>query len=414
LIIRFIAAAALASLASTANAAPEDDYVTYRTAIAINHACGGLKYLEHAGILGAAQGALAHTTEYRLSGDGRMPQQEYDAWLAALDARAETQAQAAGCTQEAMQYIMRGKDVANQQIYKGLVLANYFAGALPTDIMVHVEVEPDRMKAMLAYDAYLQALYRENFGAFSARQKELAAKELPALNPFGGSDDFGMGLATALISPEDASRLSNAQSIAAYELNAVFFEVVAETAGFTVRPRMVQDTWTIPELRQATAAREPGFVVVDGPGYDLIDFDPQDDDHSLTKLFRVLTLTPDRGLRVMYYGDAAARLVNGTVRLYALSDPMPSGANVYDFFASPGFRAAATGYDGVRVETGCLSPACFDFPPAATDAFVAHQANQYAEIFVSSEADAQPLETDSMISKQGRVSNFYAYKLLRE
>lgn len=412
--MRFAVAAALMIVATTAHAAPEDDYVTYRTATAINHACGGLKYLEHYGILGAAQGALANTTEYRLSNDGRLSQEEYDTWLAGLDARAESQAQAVGCTQEAMQYIMRGKDVANRTIYKGLVLANYFAGALPTDIMVHVAVEPDRMKAMLAYDAYLQALYRENFAAFSAQQKELAIKELPVLNPFGGSDDFGMGLATALISPEDASKLSNAQSIAAYELNAVFFEVVAETAGFTVRPRLVQDTWTIPDLRQAAAPRDPGFVVVDGPGYDLIDFDPADEDRSLTKLFRVLTLKPDNGLRVMYYGDAAARLVDGTVRLYAMNDPMPAGTTAYDFWSSPGFRSAATGYDGIRVETGCLSAACFDFPPSATDAFVAHQANEYAEIFVSSEANAQPVAPEGPKFKQGRVSNFYAYKLLKE
>lgn len=412
---KYFSALAIAVLSTAAQAAPEDDYVTYRTATAINHACGGLKFLEHIRVLGAAQSALGNTTEYRLSGDGRMPEEEFEAWLAALDAKVEAQADAVGCTQEAMQFIMRGKDVASRQLYKGLVLANYFAGTPPTDIMVHVKVEPDRMKAMLAYDAYLQALYRENFAAFSAQQKELATRELPVLNPFGGSSDFSMGgLATALISPEDASKLSNAQFLAAYELDAVFFEVAAESAGFVVRPRLLQDTWTIPELRSAAAPAEPGFVVVDGPGYDLVDFDLNDGDSSRTKLFRVVTLKPDNGLRVMFYGDAAARVVGGTVRLYVMDAPLPGGTSAHTLFNSAGFRDLTTGYAGVPIGSGCLAVACFDFSADATDAFVANKDNEYAELVVSAAADAQPVESENVISRPGRVSNFYAYKLLKE
>ena len=69
----------------------------------------------------------------------------------------------------------------------------------------------------------------------------------------------------------------------------------------------------------------------------------------------------------------------------------------------------------MRVATGCLSAACFDFPPEATDAFVADKTNEYAEIFVSPLAGAQPAAQEDIASyKAGRVSNFYAYKLLRE
>lgn len=404
----------MAFLASGAQAAPEDDYVVYKTAAAINLACGGLKYLEHLGTLSAAQGALYNTTENRLQSDGRMSQADYDTWLAELDAKVAEQAKAVGCTQQAMQFITRGKGVASEPIYRGLVLANYFAGALPSDIMVHVEIGPDRMQAMQRYDAYLQAIYGANFAAFSARQKELAAQELPAVDPFGISDGYGLGLASALMSPEDASKLSNAQFFAANSLDQVFFEVAAETAGFIVRPLLLQDTWTIPELRSAASPQSPGITVVDGPRYDLIDFNPDDDDRSLTRLYSILTLTPDNGLRVMFYGDAAAQVVNGTVRLYVLDAPMPAGATAYEYFQSPNFRSVSTGYDGIRVEAGCLSAACFDFPPAATDAFVAHEGNQYAEMFVSPIADAQGVEPEIIISRQGRVSNFYAYKLLKQ
>ena len=106
--------------------------------------------------------------------------------------------------------------------------------------------------------------------------------------------------------------------------------------------------------------------------------------------------------------------MNGTVRLYVLDAPMPAGATAYEYFQSPNFRSVSTGYDGIRVEAGCLSAACFDFPSAATDAFVAHEGNQYAEMFVSPLADAQGVEPESIISRQGRVSNFYAYKLLKQ
>ena len=418
LIRQFIGAIGIALLATSAIAGPEDDYITYQTTVQINRACGGLKYLEHERTLAAAATALNNTPQYRMSNDGRLPEGEYDTWFEALNAKVAAQVQAVGCTEQAMAFIMQGKGRASEEIYRGLVLSVHFASLPPTDIVNYVEIEPDRFAALQRYDGYLQALYRENFEQFAARQKEIAAQELPTVNPFGGdvfgTDDLSMGFGALLMSPEDTSKISNAKGIASYALDQVFFEVVAESAGFIVRPREVQATWTIPELRSATAPQTPGLTVIDGPGYDLIDLDPTDDDRSRSKLYSVLTLKPDNSLRVMYYGDAAAKVANGTVRLYVMNDPLPADARAYEFFESPDFRSASTGYDGVRAEAGCLSAACFDFPAAATDAFVAYEANQYAELFVSPLADAQPGDTESIISKQGRVSNFYAYKLLRQ
>lgn len=414
LIRQYFVAIGVALFASSALAAPEDDYVIYKTAAKINEACGGMKYVEHTRTLGAAMTALQTTSESGFVNDGRMSQEDYDAWLAALDAKVDAQVQAVGCTEQAMQFIMRGKGVASEGIYRGLALSMHFAGAPATDITTYVAIEPDRMLALQRYDAYLQAIYRENFAAFAARQKEIAAQELPAANPFASSD-FGLGLGSYLMSPDDMSRMWNAQSTAAYALDEVFFEVAAETAGFIVRPRTVQEDWTIPELKPAATPQDSGFTIVSGPGYDLIDFTPEDEDRMLTKLYSVLTLTPDNRLRAMFYGDAAAKLVDGTVRLYVRTEPLPAGADAYSYFASPGFREAVTGHDGVRVDTGCLTAACFDFAPEATTQFVADKDNQYAELFVSHLPGAEPeVREDIMNYKPGRVSNFYAYKLLRE
>jgi hypothetical protein len=412
LIRYYLGAIGLAFFASSAVAAPEDDYVAYKTAAEINNACGGLKYLEHQRTLAAAYAAVNRTPQFHTLNDGRMSDAEYNAWFATLDAKVAEQVQAVGCTQQAMPFIMQGRGVASESIYQGLVLAMHFSSLPTTDIMGHVDIEPDRMGAVQRYDGYLQALYRENYAAFAARQKELAAQALPAANPFGGDS---MGFGALMTSTEDLNKISSAQSIAASAVDDVFFEVAAETAGFIVRPVSIQKSWTTPELKVATTVEQPGYVVVDGPAYDLIDLTPDDGDPMQAKLYRVLTLKPDGGLRAMFYGDAAARVAQGTARLYIRNTPLPAGATAYQFFASPEFRDGATGYDGVAVTSGCLSAGCFDFPAEATDAFVADPGNAYAELFVSPHPGAQPeVLDDSPSYKAGRVSNFYAHKLLRE
>ncbi len=403
----FFGAAVAALFATTTMAAPEDDYVIFKTAAAINHACGGLKYLEHVRTLGAAAKAIGLTTEDAHSRDGRMSEEDYETWRAALEARAANEAKVVACTQLSHQYLLWGKGVAAEEIYRGLVLAMHFAGNL-SDPMTYAPIEPDRMQAMNRYDGYLQALYGDRFPQFSARQKELAIQQLPVADPYSG---FGFG--SLLLSPEDASKLASAQFSANAAVDAVFFEVAAESAGFLVRPLLIEDTWTIPDLRPGATPTDPGMPVIHGPHYDLIDLTPDDDDTSLSRLYSVVTLRPDNGLRVQYFGDAAARLVEGTVRLMVRTEPLPEGANVYQFFNTQAFRDGTTSYDGVRVEAGCLSAACFDFPPDATDAFVRDTRNEFAELFASAAPGAQP-EPGDVSYRPGRVSNFYAYKLLRQ
>lgn len=399
----------LSGLATPALAAPEDDFVVFQTAIAINAACGGLKYLEHQWALSAAAGALYNTTENRLSLDGRMPEAEYKAWRAALDAKVAENAAAVGCTQQAMQYINQAKGKASGETYIGLVLAVHFANQV--DVLQHRPIPPDLMAAAQSYDGYLQAVYGDSFQAFSESHKQLAIQKLPLANPL----DSGFGLGMGMMSEEDMSKLSNAQSIAQAAVDAVFFEVTAETSGFLVRPRVVDVDWTIPELRPATALADPGYIVVDGPKADLIDLTPDSAETNGEFLYSALTLTPENRLRVMYYGDVGARLANGTARFYIRTQPIPADTNSYSFFESPNFRDGALAFDGKPVASGCLGAACFEFPAEATTAFLDPNSGDYSEIFVSTSPGAEPVPTThSQSLKPGRVSPFYVRKLLAE
>lgn len=391
---------------SAALAAPADDYVTFRTALAINQACGGLKYLEHTRTQGAAFSALEGTSEASQVMDGRLSEDDYNQFVADLDARAQAQAQSVGCSQAAMAYIMAGKARAAEDIYRGLVHAFNFENAI--DVISRMELGADRKLAALRFDAYLQQLYGTNFQAFATRQRDLAIADLPMANPF----DTGLGLGLAgspFISPEDSSKISNAQSMASLALDEVFFEVSAELAGFIVRPRPLAEQWTIPELRRNDAPNVDGMPVVVLPHYDLVDFTPDEQDLS-ERLYSLMALTPEGQLRVMFYGDTAQLLTDPTVRLLVRTEPLPAGESKYSFFDKPAFREAVTSFEGVPVQQQCLGAPCFDFPPEASDAFVGFE-DIDAELFVSHLPDAEP-PSDYDFYKPGRISNFYAFKLM--
>src|SRR5690606_9804601 len=249
----------VAGLAAPATAAPEDDYIVFRTAAAINAACGGLKYLEHEWALSGAAAALHATREHQMSLDGRLSEDDYQVWAGGLDAKVEATAAAVACTQQALPYISQAKGKASGETYIGLALAVHFANQ--PDVPQHRSLPPDRLAAVQRYDGYLQAVYGDSFPAFVEAHKQLAVQKLPLVNPL----DSGFGLGTGMMSEADQAKLSDAQSTAINTVNAVFFEVTAETAGFMVRPRLVDDNWTIPDLRPSAAPADPGYIVVDGP-----------------------------------------------------------------------------------------------------------------------------------------------------
>lgn len=389
---------------SLGHAALADDYVTFKTAVLVNENCGGLNYFEHTRTRGAAQTALNRAPESTYVRDGRLSEEDYAAFVADLDGRAAAVAAEVGCSQAAVQYIMAGKARAAEEVYIGLVLAFTFDSS--TDVLLRVELGADRKAAAQRYDSYVQQLYGANFPAFAARQRELAANEMPLLNPF----DAGFGLGIPSISAADSEKISNAQSIAAFAMDEVFFEVSAETSGLIVRPRPLAGRWTIPELRPASAPAAQGMPVIVLPKYDLVDFLPNDRDLS-ERLHWLMALTPERALRVMFYGDTAALLTDPTVRLYIRTEDLPAGASTYSYYGSPAFREATVAFEGTRVSGDCMG-ACFDFPLEATDAFVRFE-DVDAELFVANVPDAQP-PTEYISYKPGRVSNFYAVKLLSE
>lgn len=107
-------------------AAPSDDYVALMTALEVDKACVALKYMESTAVRSKAQQYLESTTQYLQSADGRLSPDEYDAWRAGLDEQARTAAATAGCTQQAMSYVLTAKAVAADQLYQGLLLAFHF------------------------------------------------------------------------------------------------------------------------------------------------------------------------------------------------------------------------------------------------------------------------------------------------
>lgn len=404
--IRAVLTGLILASSSAAWASPAEDYVTFSTALVISQACGGLKYLEHTRTQGAVFTALNSTPQSSQVQDGRLSEDDYKQFVVDLDARAQAQAQSVGCTQTAMPYIMAAKAYAAADIYRSLVHAFNFEGAY--DVTTRMVLGADRKSAALRFDGYLQQLYGANFPAFAARQREQAIGELPMVNPF----DSGLGAtASPPTSPEDLSKISDLQTMANIALDEVFFEVTAEVAGFIVRPRPLAEQWIIPELRRADSPNVEGMPVVVLPRSDLVDFTPDDQDLS-EKLYSLMALTPEGHLRVMFYGDTAQLLTDPTVRLLVRTEPLPVGASKYDYFEQPGFRETTVSFNGVPVQQNCLGAPCFDFPPEATEAFVGLE-DMDAELFVSHLPDAEPpAEYDSY--KPGRVSNFYAVKLMAE
>jgi hypothetical protein len=403
--IRFFGRAAgiafLTASATFAFAAPADDYVALMTAIEIDKACVALKYMESSAVRGAAWDALSGTTESGHRADGRLTEEQYDAWKADLDKKASDNAAAAGCTQQAMNYVLPARGKAAERLYKGLVLAFHFD--VQTDIFEHVPLDEHMKKSASGYEAYVRQLYGQNFEAFAARQRELAAQELPVkqFNPFGEYGIFDYGS----IDPTSSESSWNAQSTARFAINEVQFEVTAEANGFVVRPRELADGRIIPELRRRDSADV--LPVVKGPGYQLV----KNAEQGLDQLYSITTLMPDGRLRTMFFGQTATTLASPTVRLYVRTEADPPGSNGWSIFDLPGFRNGATAFDATLATGNCLGAACYDFPLEATEAIMAKPEGDFAELFVAFEPGAEPEPISAISLGRERFGNATLLKL---
>ncbi len=364
-----------------AAAAPEDDYVALMTAIEVDRACVALKYMEFSAVRTMAFRYLERTPQYTQSQDGRLSMAEYDGWRAELDERARTAAAAAGCTQQAMSYVLTAKAAAADQLYQGLLLAFHFDSLPDFD---RVPLDGHKKQSAMGYEAYLRQLYGQNFDAFAQRQQEAVVQLLPAFDP---------GISTWSWSPDaeqQAATLWDLQTRAAVAVGAVQFEVTAEANGYFVRPYWVTDVMVVPALHRREV--EGSLPIVGGPGYQLIK-----DGEQLVELYSIAAMLPDRRLGLLFYGDTASkRMQSPTVRLYVPRKPYPNGTSGITAFNDPSFRDNALIFEGEWASDGCMGAPCYDFPVEATDALLADPTGIYAELFVSFSPNDEPAPIGEM------------------
>ncbi|RUT28232.1 hypothetical protein EMQ25_17710 [Arsenicitalea aurantiaca] len=398
--LRPLLVASIIAIAGPAAAAPEDDYVTFKTAMAIDDACAALKYVERYEVRRAAFEALDGTTQHRLNGDGRLPDDEYEAWLAGLDARAAAQAQQVGCTQAAHLFIAAAKGRANEKIFQGLLYAFHFASLDPNDLD-HVAMTPDQVEAAQRYDIYLQQLYGENFQTFAARQREYAASEIPDTGLLGSDSDFAFGFTMlGLTEPNVMNVIFGLQSTGRSTVSAVQFEVLAETHGYFVRPLVLQNDWLTSQLTPASGG--PSLPVIDGPIWRSLE------GHGT--LHYALAIGPEGRLRLMTFGQTAqSALGDPTVRLYVPDAPAAEGM-AWTRFDQPDWRDQTTAFEATRLSEPCVGGPCFEFPADALSAFVALSENEAAELYISTTPNSEPPAIDG--SYRPRVMNSLAWQLL--
>lgn len=370
-------------------AAPEEDYLTLRTVLLVDANCGALKYMEAESVRDMTRRVLEATTQYEWQQVGKATTLEYDAWLKEVDAKATAEAGRVACGPEAQQLINIGRSVAAEDIYVGLLLAFHF-GSLPEADFGHRPIAPDLMEAAQRYDGLLAQLYGANYQEFVDRMKQVAAAQLP---PAPSAESGGAGLFEDMgvsIPRSYIDAITNAQVKGSLALDRVHFEVVAETAGYRLRPADIGGSWIIPSLvRDAVVAHVvEGPLTLFLPGQPWIPF--------------ALTLSGDGTLRLVSWGnDASVVLAAPTVRLYVGRSPAPEG-EAWSALEAPDWRVNAAAFDAAPSSEGCLGAPCFAFPPEATAALAALGEGQYIELFVDA-ASGVPLSVSHAVGNIQKI-----------
>lgn len=384
---RSIAMTLVALLTTPALAEPEQDYVTLMTAIEVDRACVALKYMETVAVGVAAQDYLARTPQY-----GTISSEDFDVWRAGLDQTARENASVAGCTEQAMSYVLPAKAIASARLYQGLMLAFHF-NALPDGDAAKIPLDVHKINTAKAYEGYLQQLYGEGLSAFVDEQRQFAAGALPPgdadmLTEYGSTYD--------MLVPEVANRVSQTQGVARNAINLVQFEVTAEASGHQVRPHAFPNHIVVPSLVDTRTSDV--LTVVDGPSYQLV----EGPDGWFDELYHVVAVLPDRRLRIMFYGDTAgAHMSDPTVRVY-VNYPMVEDAS---FFSASQFRDGARAFDAIVVAESCLGGPCFDLPKEVTEEMLGAPEGDFAELFVSFNPDAEPVPIGEEEVQRAAIGN---------
>lgn len=408
MVLRALLPALLIAVTSSALADPIEDYSFWRTAGSIDDLCHSLKWVERDAINTLASEAIDKTGQRAHLLDGRMDQEDYNAWADGLDAAADAKAAEIGCTAAAEPYLRAARGGASDRIYQDLVLAFHFHG-LPADDMNRIELAPDQIAAAGAYDGFLQQVFGANFEAFVAAQRPLAAARLPAAAMGPQVDEYGFPILDygfSMMTEADYDKLWAASSAARFMIEKVHFEVSAETNNLFVRPRWVEKYWRAATLNKAPTG-ELWATVFDGPkAYRL---DTGED------VFGVFVQMPDDALRLMTYGaNATDKLTRtGVARLFIRSEPAPADVSDYAIFDLPDFRQMAFPFDGVPVDEPCLGGPCWEFSPQTLEALYQTAPSEYAELWLSADPEAAPSATidPGTAYLRGRVTQWLLWKL---
>lgn len=398
-LVSILGAALLAPAVARADAAAEADYVTLHTALQVGRACpGALKFVEYLAVERLAYAILQGTVQFQQNRDGRMNDEAYTIWLDNLEAKAAEQAQAVGCQQDALSFVLTARAKASEEIYQDLILAFHFAG-LPEEDMYRSELNADQVQAAQIYEGFLREVYGGSFDQFAATQQQQAARRLPrTLEPNG----FGSGFVS--YSFVDMEQLGAAQLAALSTIGRVQFEVSAEMSGRLVKPISLPSGAILPSLAMPDASQPDLPLIVAPTAYSGL---------GERAMPYAMALTGDGKLRLLAWGTLAnSILAQPTVRLYVPNEGPPEGMTNYMYFAQPDWRDGTTMFEGERLAETCMGAPCYEFGPEAVAALAALPDWVEGELFIGGAPDTEPPPIAEHDFRPGRISNIYLKALL--
>lgn len=358
-------------------------FIAFKTGEAIDDRCHFLRKFERDRFYDV-ENALLEKLHFHAN-RGKISDEDYRAEYDALVAQGRQAAEAIACAddQEAGTYIfpLRG-DIANF-IYQDLLLA-FGGGSLTVE----------QQTAARAYEAMIAPLYGQNWQNFVDYNRRQAQARLEAARQEDQVDDvfgfslFDLGTLGGYTLEDDGTSAStgtyNRDALIAGTVRVIddiFFEVTAEQLGY----------------RRISRRLENAIAYVDGltdRAFDpVLDFWNSPERYAVleggTDIYAAFALLPDGGVRVMTYGQAAARLAQGSVTI--LVHPPLDSARVSDFayLRSQEWRDGATAYEGELVSEPCLGGPCFAFPPEMVDAIISGARGQAFQFYFSESAAPQ-------------------------
>ena len=335
-------------------------YLYWRSATEIDNNCHFLKAVERRALAEVVNTTRAETPEYQRWQSESLPDAEYEAFEAFTTRNAEEKATELGCTGDAAGYLLTARDYANRLIVQDIMLANHFH-TLPEGELARQPLTEQQLQAMNAYLGFVSQVYADSYTRFEAEQRDMASRRLMAVMP--GADLTGGAAGAPSIS------LLELSSAAARTVEAVHFEVVAETAGYRVWPEPRGSSMV--DTLHVAGSTEPYAYVVSGPLRFRTD--------AGTLFGTLLDMAPAPRLWLMSYGDLATSPPTDAARIALLVPPPGHPVNWFD----DGWRQGTTRFDARRLEADCLAAPCWELPDTARAALLGMTRFDQAELWLS-------------------------------